>query len=180
MSDIAIRLFEHECVRGRLKARLDRNADLLVVVDQPRFGAVRGHAPAPAKAFVEALGTRFRTFVVSEYNTSKRCDVCGAPLIKTRAHSVRYWRCPMAGGSMARNKHGKRRHSSEQNKDIIAARSMLIIALTLWSTGVRPIEFTPDAPAAVSKRRRKQPDSAREGEEGEAHESVEATSIDER
>jgi hypothetical protein len=83
----------------------------------------------------------------------------------------------MAGGSMARNKHGKRRHSSEQNKDIIAARSMLIIALTLWSTGVRPIEFTPNAPAAVGKRRRKQPDS---GGEGEAHESHEATSIDER
>jgi hypothetical protein len=74
--------------------------------------------------------------------------------IKTRAHSVRYWRCPMAG-----NKHGKRR-----NKDIIAARSMLIIALTLWSTGVRPIEFTPDAPTAVSKRRRKQPDSGGDGD----------------
>jgi hypothetical protein len=31
-----------ECVRGRLKAHgPDRDADLLVVVDQPRFGAVR-------------------------------------------------------------------------------------------------------------------------------------------
>jgi hypothetical protein len=109
-----------ECIRGRLKASVVSIAMLimLVVVGQPRFGAVRGHAPA--KAFVEVLGTRFRTFVVSEYNTSKRCDVCGAPLIKTRAHS-----------------------------------------------------------AAVSKRRRKQPNSDGEGEEGEAHESDEATSIDE-
>jgi hypothetical protein len=109
-----------ECVRGRLRGP-DRDADLLVVVGQPRFGAVRGHAPAPAKAFVEVLGTRFRTFVLSEYSTSKRCDVCGAPLIKTRARSVRYWRCPMAGGSMAyedfdeATKRQRRRRSHNHN-----------------------------------------------------------------
>jgi hypothetical protein len=85
-----------------------------------------------------------------------------------------------------RNKHGKRRQSSEQNNDIIAARSMLIIALTLWSTGVRPIEFTPDAPAAVSKRRRKQPDSGGDNDSSAKVKKAkrtnqdEATSIDER
>jgi hypothetical protein len=76
-----------------------------------------------------------------------------------------------------RNKHGKRRHSSEQNKDIIAARSMLIIALTLWSTASdrsssRPTRQRPSASDGAS--------SSDSGGEGEAHESHEATSIDER
>jgi hypothetical protein len=61
-----------------------------------------------------------------------------------------------------------------------SARSM--IALTLWSTGIRPIEFTPDGQqaAAQAARQRRRWRCVGEGEEGEAHESVEATSIDRR
>ena len=97
-----------QCMRGRVKRRgRERDADLLVIVCNPRFGAVRGHAAAPATSFVKALGDRFRTFVINEYNTSKRCDVCGAALIKTRPHSVRYWRYPNAGGGMVVAADGK-------------------------------------------------------------------------
>ena len=141
------------CRRGALKRRgRERDADLVVVVGAPRFGAVRGHAPAPAKAFVQALSHRFRTFVINEFNTSKSCDRCGAALLRTRAHSIRYWRCPHAGGAMTKGRDGKRRHSAEINKDVSAARNMLIIALSLWSNGVRPIEFTADAPANAKRK----------------------------
>jgi hypothetical protein len=53
----------------------------------------------------------------------------------------------------------RRRYRFAASSKSSSSSSSSIIALTLWSTGVRPIEFTPDAPAAVSKRRRKQPDS---------------------
>jgi hypothetical protein len=98
----------------------DRDADLLDVVGQPRFGAVRGHALAPAKAFVEVLGTRFRTFVVREHNTRVRRLRCAAHQDACALRAI------LARAARWRNKHDKRRHSSEQNKDIIAARSMLI------------------------------------------------------
>ena len=140
---------------GELKKRgVARDAEITIVCGRPRFGNVRGSAPAPAKSFVESLSRRFRVFVISEYNTSQLCDVCARRLVKTRAHSVRYWRCPHMLGAKHVARDHKQRHSAEQSKDVIAARSMLIIVLTLFCTGVRPPEWTsegsPPKPSAAS------------------------------
>lgn len=106
--------------RKHLKQRgRERDADVVVIVGRPTFGNVKGKAPAPAKAFVKALSQRFRTLVIDEFRTSKLCDACGAKLIKTRGHSVRFWRCPHDGERCKNHDDGKKRHVSEQNKVIV-------------------------------------------------------------
>jgi hypothetical protein len=137
---------------GRLKKRgRERDADVLVAIGNPTFGNVRGRAPAAPKALVTTLAKRYRTFTLSERNTSKLCDECGSELVKTRGHSVRYWRCPCAGGGMIDGRDGKRRHEKEQNKDIIASRSILIILLTLLTTGIRPKAWSDDDDDATKR-----------------------------
>ena len=57
---------------GRLKKRgRERDADVLVAIGNPTFGNVRGRAPAAPKALVTTLAKRYRTFTLSERNTSK-------------------------------------------------------------------------------------------------------------
>ena len=137
---------------GRVKKRgRERDADVLVAIGNPTFGNVRGRAPAAPKALVTTLAKRYRTFTLSERNTSKLCDECGSELVKTRGHSVRYWRCPCAGGGMIDGRDGKRRHEKEQNKDIIASRSILIILLTLLTTGIRPKAWSDDDDDATKR-----------------------------
>lgn len=59
---------------------------------------------------------------------------------------------------------GKQRHSAEQNKDVIAARSMLIITITLWCTDVRPAEWTrAGSPKKKQPKRRRDDDGAGAG-----------------
>ena len=68
---------------GRLKKRRrERDADVLVAIGNPTFGNVRGRAPAAPKALVTTLAKRYRTFTLSERNTSKLCDECGSELVK--------------------------------------------------------------------------------------------------
>ena len=81
---------------GRLKKRgRERDADVLVAIGNPTFGNVRGRAAAAPKALVTTLAKRYRMSTLSERNTSKLCDECGSELVKTRGHSVRYWRLPV-------------------------------------------------------------------------------------
>ena len=72
--------------------------------------------------------------------TSQLCWSCGQRIVKTRGWSVRHHRCPHRtpptdGPTMVRNRHGKQRHVHEENKDTIAALSMLRIGVTLLLTG---------------------------------------------
>lgn len=77
--------------RASLKrAGRERDDDVVVVVGRPTFGNVKGSPSAPAKSFVARLSRRFRVLIVGEYRTSKRCDVCGEELQRTRGWSVRY------------------------------------------------------------------------------------------
>ena len=104
---------------GELKHRgIARDADVIAssVVDQPRIGNVKGSSPTPVKSFVELLCRRYRLFIINEHNTSQLCDVCACRLVKTRAHSVRYWRCPHMAGGLQQARDGKRRHPAEQSK----------------------------------------------------------------
>lgn len=55
------------------------------------------------KQFVSfKLCKRFRCLIINEYKTSKLCDICGAYLVKTRAWSIRQWRCPNDSGNFRR------------------------------------------------------------------------------
>ena len=52
---------------------------------------------------------------------------------------------------MIDGRDGKRRHEKEQNKDIIASRSILIILLTLLTTGIRPKAWSKDDDNATKR-----------------------------
>ena len=117
---------------------------MLVIVGDPTWtknGPARGQQSAPAKVLLEAMSKRWHVFVVHEYNSSQCCPECGAKMLRTRARSVRHWRCPHQSGGMAVARDGKRRHSAEQNKDVTASRCMLRIGLSLLLTGKRPAQF---------------------------------------
>ena len=119
----------------------------------------------PAKAFIEALSKRFRVFTLSEYYTSQKCWQCGAQLVRTRGWSWRHWRCPHSplNGTgthgAQRNqvlKQGKLRHVAEENKDVVAALSMLRIGVMLLIDGSRPIEWCSHAQRDVHEREQQQ------------------------
>jgi len=114
---------------GRSLHAFDRN--VLVIVGNPTWasgGAARGQQSAPAKTLLEAMAKRWCVFVVHEYNTSQCCADCGAKMVRTRGWSVRHWRCPEAGGTMTKSARNAKaqRHSAEQNKDVTAARFVLL------------------------------------------------------
>ena len=117
--------------------------DVVVFCGLVAFGNVKGYESSRAKSFVKTLAQTFRVITLSEYKTSKQCWTCGCTLVKTRGWSVRQWRCPnrehTAGQScMQVNAQGKRRHVHEENKDTVAALSMLRIGLALLLTGQKP------------------------------------------
>jgi hypothetical protein len=60
---------------------------------------------------------------MSEYYTSKKCWQCGDWLVRTRGPNVRYYHCEQCKG----DRNGKSRHPFEENKDVIAALSLLRI-----------------------------------------------------
>ncbi len=116
------------------------NADVTVFCGSVRFGNVSGYESSRAKSFVEELGKAQRVILLSEFMTSQLCWSCGEKIVKTRASSVRYHRCPHRapptdGPTMVKNRQGKQRHVHEENKDTIAALSMLRIGVTLLLTG---------------------------------------------
>ena len=88
--------------------------------------AAKGAQAAPASALVDELARRYQTAVINEYLTSKCCPRCGAWLLKARTTSVRFWRCADASTG-----------SKEENKDYLAAFSMLQLGLYLAVTGKR-------------------------------------------
>lgn len=96
------------------------------------------------KNYVDALAGRCRTFTMSEYFTSKKCWQCGDWLVRTRGANVRYYHCAKCTGSPI-NRNGKMRHPFEENKDVIAALSLLRIGTMLLVDGSRPIEWCSDA-----------------------------------
>jgi hypothetical protein len=127
------------------------------------------------KDYVDAVANRFRCFTVSEFYTSQKCWQCGAQLLKTRGWSWRYWRCEHNGGSLVKDKHGKQRHSAEENKDVIAALSMARIGMMLLIDGSRPLEWCSDnalmhhqravLAAALARKRPKPPPRARDDDD---------------
>lgn len=99
---------------GRGEARVRRT---IVCIGRPTFGNARGHAPSPAKRFVQSLKEAgYTVFECNEYLTSQRCDVCGSELQRTRGHSFRFWRCEHDCGSdtSAAARDSKHRHKAEQ------------------------------------------------------------------
>ena len=120
--------------------------DVLLLVGRVTFGHQRGHRSTPAKAFVKALARQFLVVEVSEYMTSQLCDVCHGRLVKTRAHSVRHWRCEHRGRPPD-NVRG-RFDGREINKDVSAAFNMFVIGVTLVVLGERPTAFC--SPAVVA------------------------------
>jgi hypothetical protein len=119
--------------------------------------------------YVRAVANKCRLFTVSEFYTSQKCWQCGSQLLRTRGWSWRYWRCPHSekngrgkDGSNTVVKKGKRRHVAEENKDVVAAMSMVRIGIMLLVSGNRPAEWASDsqrnelerrtAAAAVSER----------------------------
>ncbi len=154
-----------------------RVAQTLVVVGILKARHVRGCAPAPINAVrlvLRRIG--YRVLRVNEWCTSKCCDLCGAYTVKTRAHSVRHWRCEHDNGRVRqgqqRNDH-VHRHAAEQvgvacrsfivllsrraharatqNKDVYASRSMIRIMLSLLVLGRRPAHLTPSAKSGKQK-----------------------------
>jgi hypothetical protein len=136
-----------------------------------RFGGAhhKGHKAAPMADYVRAVANKCRLFTVSEFYTSQKCWQCGSQLLRTRGWSWRYWRCPHSeknghgkDGSNTVVKKGKRRHVAEENKDVVAAMSMVRIGIMLLVSGNRPAEWASDsqrnelerrtAAAAVSER----------------------------
>lgn len=97
---------------------------------------------------------------MSEYYTSKKCWQCGDWLVRTRGPNVRYYHCEQCKG----DRNGKSRHPFEENKDVIAALSLLRIGTMLLTDGSRPVEWCSDAlrlhagtPAASAPTGRKRP-----------------------
>ena len=148
-----------------------RVAQTLIVMGILKTHHVRGCAPAPVKA-VEAALRRigYRMLHVSEWCTSKTCDLCGAFMIKTRGHSVRHWRCDHDAGRSqpAQQRDRATRHPAEQNKDVYASRSMVRIMISLLVRGRRPAHLTPaeasakrgaDGDSSAPKRKRLRRDS---------------------
>ena len=108
---------------------------ICIFIGKPTFGAVRGHRAAPAKSLVRALARRFQTIVLDEYNTSQKCPSCGGQFERTRADSIRFYRCECAAAN-----------SAEQNKDFAAAFSMIQIGLSLVLFGKRPAPWARPEP----------------------------------
>jgi hypothetical protein len=126
---------------------------LLFYVGDPKAGSksFKGKRAGACAAFVDAARRQFVTFLLSEYYTSQKCWQCGAQLVKTRGHSYRFWRCPhsllngtgqgVPGRPNMVMRGGKQRHVAEENKDVVAALSMLQIGIRLMIDGARPAEW---------------------------------------
>jgi hypothetical protein len=159
----AIRLFRAYLLVGANAQRKQLRADIMlaptafdkraiVFLGQPQFGDDvrhnRGYKAAPMKSYVDAVAKRFRCITVSEYYTSQKCSKCGAQVKRTRGWSVRYVRCGHCdkANTTSVKKSGLARHSAEENKDVVAAMSMLWrIGLPLLIDGGRPVEWCSDA-----------------------------------
>jgi hypothetical protein len=127
-----------------------------------RFGGAhhKGHKAAPMADYVRAVANKCRLFTVSEFYTSQKCWQCGSQLLRTRGWSWRYWRCPHSeknghgkDGSNTVVKKGKRRHVAEENKDVVAAMSMVRIGIMLLVSGNRPAEWATDSQRNELERR---------------------------
>jgi hypothetical protein len=192
---------EDEC--KRLEAEIERTVtkfddDVLVFIGQQikkKAGDKlhhKGHKSSPMIDFVEEVAKRYRTFTVSEFNTSQKCSHCGSQLTRTRAGQVRFVRCEKShlngtgnkqltktGNQVLRN--GKRRHVAEQNKDYVAALSMARIGLWLLIDGTRPAPWCTDAQrAAYEERMKKEHGGARKEHEHKGSTSTTTTNMNKK
>jgi hypothetical protein len=113
--------------------------DVVVICGRVTFTHTRGHRSTSAKSFVRSLAKLYRVIEVSEWGTSQRCNVCHGRLVRTRAHSVRYWRCE-SNGVTCHERDEQRKH--EVNKDVSAALNMFQIGLALLLVQQRPLVFS--------------------------------------
>ena len=68
------------------------------------------------------MGRKFKTIVVDEYLTSQLCPFCAGELKKSRAYSIRFYKCPHDDADEKKKEH---------NKDYLAAYSVLQLGLAL-------------------------------------------------